>query len=125
MGRSKSDLFKVDGQPLFAPDEDVSLSFEDLDASDSGRDEAGVMHRIVVRYKVGTWSFEYSHISNSEYQYMEELFSGKADFQFTHPSRVDCETSVTTKAYRSKYGIVWHSARTKDYRNYKFSIIEC
>lgn len=120
-----TELFQIDGHPMFAPDEDMSFSFEDLDSSDSGRDESGVMHRIVVRYKVGAWSFSYSHITNEAYQYMESLFAGKAQFQFTHPSRTDCTTPEVTTAYRSKYGIVWHSNVTQDYRNYSFTVIEC
>ena len=38
---------------MLAPDEGVEMSFEDLDSADAGRDEAGYMHRSVVRYKVG------------------------------------------------------------------------
>ena len=120
-----TNIFQIDGSPMFPPDEDMELSFEDLDDSDSGRDESGYMHRIVVRYKVGTWSFVYSHITNEEYAYMCSLFDGKSEFIFTHPSRLDCESSEDTTAYCSKYGIVWHSAKTKDYRNFKFNIIEC
>ncbi len=120
-----TDLFKIDGQPMVPPNLDMSLSFEDLDSADSGRDESGYMHRIVIRHAVGTWSFEYAHISNDEYKYMESLFQGKKDFQFTYPSREDSTVPATTKAYRSKYGIVWHSKRTNDFRNYKFNIIEC
>ena len=43
--RKKTDLFLIDGQPMLAPDENVEISVEDIDASDSGRDESGVMHR--------------------------------------------------------------------------------
>ncbi len=120
-----TNLFKVDGRPLFPPDQDLSISFEDLDSSDSGRDEAGFMHRVVLRFKLGVWSFEYSHISDADYVYMESLFKDKATFEFTHPSSDDFSIPVTTTAYRSKYGIVWHSATTGDFRNYKFNIIEC
>lgn len=120
-----TDLFKINGQPLIPPDEDVAMSYEDLDSSDSGRDESGVMHRVVVRYKVGTWSFEYSHITQEEYAYMLSVLPNAGSFTFTHPSRADCAKTETCKAYCSKYSIVWHSARTKDYRNFKFNIIEC
>mgnify|MGYP007112557199 CR=1 FL=1 len=54
-----TNLFKIDGKPMFAPDGDMGFSFEDLDGADSGRDEAGVMHRVIVRHSVGTWSFTY------------------------------------------------------------------
>lgn len=122
---TKTNMFQIDGNPMLAPDADMDLSFEDLDASDSGRDEAGYMHRIVVRHKVGTWSFTYSCITAQELAYMEALFSGKADFSFTYPTPGNETVLKTVRAYRSKYGIAWRSSRTGDYRNYKFNIIEC
>ncbi len=122
---SKTDLYQINGKPLFAPDEDISMSFEDLDSSDSGRDESGYMHRVVLRYKVGTWAFEYSHITQEEYAYMLSVLPAAGSFTFTHPSLTDCTQAEQTTAYCSKYSIVWHSARTKDYRNFKFNIIEC
>lgn len=121
----RTDLFAIDGMALIPPDEDVAMSFEDLDASDSGRDESGNLHRVVVRYKVGTWSFEYSHITQEEYAYMLSVLPNAGSFNFTHPSLTNCDKLETTRAYCSKYSIVWHSARTKDYRNFKFNIIEC
>lgn len=125
MGKVFTNLFRINGKPMFAPDEDVSVSYADLDDEGSGRDEAGVMHRIVVRYKLGTWSFEYSHITESELRYMEELFGDTPDFEFTHPDRIRSDMVVTTRAYRSKFGVVWRNLRTGQHRNYKFNIIEC
>ena len=110
---------------MFAPDADLEFSFEDLDDAESGRDESGVMHRIVVLYKVMSGSFVFSHISQDDYVYMESIFPDEADFLFTHPSRKDPSTPVTTRCYRSKYGISWHNARKKEWRNYKFNIIAC
>ena len=52
-----TNLFLIDGQPMYAPDGDVGISYEDLESSDSGRDESGAMHRIVLRRNAGTWSF--------------------------------------------------------------------
>ena len=52
-------LFTINGKPMLLPDTEVAVSYEDLDASDSGRDESGVMHRMVVRYKVGVWNFTF------------------------------------------------------------------
>lgn len=123
--RAKTDLFKINGKPMLVPDAEVGTSYEDLDSSDAGRDESGVMHRSVVRYKVGSWKFEYSHITEEEKQYMENLFGNKATFQFTHPSRIDASTPETSKCYRSKYGISWRNARTGLWSGYSFSIIEC
>lgn len=123
--KTLSDLFTINGKPMFAPDADVAMSYEDLDASDSGRDEAGIMHRIVIRYKVGRWSFEYAYITEEEMQYMESLFPDEPDFQFGHPSRTDSDTQVVSTCYRSKYSITWHSKKSGKWRNYKFNIIEC
>ena len=122
---TKTNLFLIDGLPMLAPDAGMEFSFEDLDSSDSGRDESGYMHRIMVRCKVGTWSFNYGALRQAELDYMESLFAGKATFSFTFPDAANGGDPKTVQAYRSKYGIVWHSAKTGEYRNYKFGIIEC
>ncbi len=125
MGRVKFDQLMINGKPMFAPDADIDFSYEDLDDADSGRDESGVMHRVVVRYKVMSGSFVFSHISEEDYKYMESLFPDEPDFEFTRPSRKDPSVTETTRCYRSKYKISWHNARTGQWRNYGFSIIEC
>lgn len=123
--RVKSDLFTINGKPFLAPDANVSMSYEDIDGEESGRDEAGYMHRVVVRYKVGTWSFEFSHLTEEDKQYMESLFPDAPDFEFGHPSRLDATVQEVTTCYRSKYSISWYNARMGQWRNYKFNIIEC
>ena len=123
--RQKTNLFKINGNPMLAPDTEVGVSYEDLDSADSGRDESGVMQRIPVRYKVGSWSFSYTSLTEDEKQYMEGLFPDAASFSFTHPDRKDATVSVTEKAYRSKYSISWKNARTGLWSNYGFSIIQC
>lgn len=123
--RATTDKFKINGIAMLAPDEEVGFSCEDLDTSDSGRDEAGFMHRVVARYKVGSWSFNYSHLTEEERQYMENLFSDAPDFEFEHPDRLDSTKQVTCKAYRSKYSISWKNARTGLWSAYNFNIVEC
>lgn len=120
-----SDIFMINGEPMLIPDAGVEFSYEDLDAADSGRDESGVMHRIVARHKVGKWTFEFARISEEDKQYMESLFPDAADFEFTHPKRHNSFDSVSTRCYRSKYELSWYNARTGIWHNYKFSIIEC
>ena len=115
--------YKVDGRPILVPDADIALSFADLDASDSGRDESGMMHRIVVRERVGTWDFRYSSLTAGEYQYMRSLFAGKPEFYFTYRA-VDGRL-VTTKAYCSNDSITYHNARLGVYQNLRFTVIEC
>lgn len=123
--RETTKLFMINGLPILVPDEEVAVSYEDLDSADSGRDESGVMHRIPVRYKVAAWKFSYDRLTEAEKQYMENLFPEGADFEFTHPDRVDAALPATSRAYRSKYSISWKNARTGLWSNYGFSIIEC
>jgi len=125
MARAKTDCYQIDGQPMLAPDTDASFSFSDLDASDSGRTEDGVMHRIMVRQGVGTWGFEYAHLTDAELAYMESLFAGKAEFTFTHPKFGDSGATETCTAYRSQFSAAWKSKITGEWRNYKFNIIQC
>ena len=123
--RQKVDFYQVDGQPMPAPDEEPEFSFADLDASDSGRDESGVMHRIVVREKVGTWSFSYAHLSDEDLAYLRNLFAGKAQFTFTHPVFGSSKATESCTAYMSQYSAVWKNQRTGQWRNFKFNIIQC
>lgn len=123
--RATTELFQVNGVSMLVPDADVTVSYEDLDTADAGRDESGFMHRMVVRYKVGSWKFEYAHLTEEERQYMEALFPDEATFQFRHPSRQDANTAEVTTCYRSKYGLSWRNARTGLWSGYSFSIIEC
>lgn len=120
-----SKLFYINGEPMVQPDEEPTFSFEDLDSSDSGRDESGVMHRFMIRAKVGSWSFSYAYLTEAEKQYMENLFGEDSMFLFTRPDRVNSDKMITTECYRSKYSISWKNARTGLWKNYKFNIIEC
>ena len=123
--RKTTSLFAVNGVPLLIPDAEVAVSYEDLDSNDSGRDESGVMHRFMVRAKVASWAFTYSHLTEEEKQYMENLFQDGAVFTFTHPDRVDAAVARSCQAYRSKYAISWKNAKTGLWTNYSFHIIQC
>ena len=123
--RNTTDLFLINGKPILAPDEKVAVSYEDLDDGNSGRDEAGFMHRQVLRYKVPAWSFSYSYLTEQERQYMESLFPKAPTFTFTFPSDRDAALPQEMTCYRSKYGISWKSARSGLWMGYSFQIIGC
>ena len=124
--RQLSELLKIKGTPLYAPDNDMQWSYSDLDSSDSGRDESGVMHREVVRRRVGTANFVYSRLTDAEYQYLVNLLDNAGDtFSFTHPARGSSSTLETTTCYCSNYSISWYNAREGLWHNFKFNIIEC
>lgn len=115
--------FQVDGRPILVPDADVTQTQTDLDASDAGRDESGVMHRIVVRHRVKTWEFCYAALTGEEYAYMQSLFAGRPEFTFTY--RDDSGNAAQCTAYCSNNSICYHNARLNLYKNYKFTVIEC
>lgn len=123
--RKKTPIFTINGKPMLTPDQDLSVSYSDLDDSDSGRDESGVMHRAVLRYKIAKWDFVYSSLTEEEMQYMESLFPAAPTFTFGHPGRTDSSQQEQSECYRSEYGIAWRSARDGQWKNYKFSIVEC
>lgn len=123
--RPTTNLFKVNGTPLLVPDEEVKFSYEDIDAHDAGRDEAGYMHRHVVRRKVGKWSFNYKTASEAEKQYIESAFGNLDTFNFTRPSRTDVTTPETTECYRSKLSLDAKNLKLQKWIGYTFNIIEC
>lgn len=116
--------FRINGKPMLSPDTDVTARYTDLDSADGGRDESGAMHRIVLRHKLGTWSFCYSQLSEEERRYLEELFP-EGDFLFTHPDRLNAQREVTCRAYRRECVMRYHNALKGQWRDYKFEIVEC
>ena len=118
-----TELFLIDQVPMLIPDGDVEVRYEDIDSAAAGRDESGVMHRIVVRQRVGTWGFNYSSLTTEEYRYMRSLLAGKSEFTFTY--RDLNGYLVETRAYCSNDSITYHNAKLGLYKNLKFNIIEC
>ena len=123
--RSMIQAFLINGRPMLAPDGEVAVSYEDIDAADAGRDHAGFMHRSVVRSKVPSWNFSYSYLTEEEKNYMEDLFGEESTFLFTHPSRQNSAIPEQTLCYRSKYGISWKNARSGLWSGYSFTVIAC
>lgn len=124
MKRGFVDFYLVNGVPLLAPDRDVEVSYEDIDAADAGRDEAGYMHRNAVRYKVGKWNFVYTNLTEEEHQYLENIFPDEESFEFTHPSRKNSNVLEVTTCYRSKCSGTWRNARSGKWKTNKFNVIE-
>lgn len=118
--------FQINGKPILAPDRDIQMEFADLDSPASGRDGAGYLRRVVVRHMVGKWTFTYSFLTPVEFAYMRSLIDGESGvFSFTHPHKTELDQSETCRAYISKYDLTWKSARTGNYKNFQFSVIEC
>lgn len=115
--------FQIDGKPILTPDQDVVMEVSDLDSDESGRDEAGVMHRIVLREGVKKWALSYNILTREEYRYMLSLFKGKPHFKVDY--RDADGNPASCMAYHSKHNITIHNARTGTYKNYKVNIIEC
>jgi len=115
--------YLIDGNPLLIPDINVNITENDLDSSDSGRDEAGYMHRIIIRSSIKTFEFVYAVLDVEDYAYIQSLFYGKPDFEFSYKNPDG--SMVTTRAYSSKRSITLRNYATGEYKNLKFNIIEC
>lgn len=120
--RSFYEFFKIDGKPILAPDQDVGISKQDLDAEGSGRDELGYMHRIVARERVAKWQLDYAILTEQEYEYMNKLFEGKSDFEVEIKSALK---RSKTRAYCSGVKASIHNGLRGIYKGVSFSVIEC
>lgn len=114
--------FEIDGKPILAPDNDMAISKSDLDSEDTGRDESGVMHRDVLRERVRQWELKYLSLDYDEFEYMNELFEGKNEFDFEikMPSKI-----IKTRAYCSAVSANLSDVVKWKYRNISFKIVEC
>lgn len=121
--RVKTDLFLIDGQPMLAPDENIKITMEDIDAADSARDESGFLHRFIARQNAGKWLFSYAFLTAEEYAYMENLFAGKATFRFVYSDCAGKLKEIT--AFRNQHEILWKSVTAGEFSNYQFSIQAC
>lgn len=119
-----TEKFKINGKPMFAPDENVQINWSDIDSAESGRDEAGNQHRIVIRYDVASLTFMYQHISEAELAYMRSIFPKEPDFLFEYPDPADSTKIRKVRAYRQRQSIFWKNAATGEFRSYKFTITE-
>lgn len=119
--RQFCDYFIIDDKPILAPDQDLGISKQDLDAEGSGRDELGYMHRIVSRERVGTWNLTYSTLNEWEFEYMNKLFEGKPEFNLI--IRIGSK-EIKTRGYCSSVKASLHNAIKGIYKGVSFSIIE-
>lgn len=119
-----TDLFTIDGMPILVPDGDLAYYEEDLVSSDSGLDEGGMYHRIVLRSSIRSWDFSYTRLTKEEYAYMEALLAGKESFSFGFESALD-DTWQVIPAYRSKHSVLLHCISDGQFRDYRFRITAC
>ena len=126
--REYTDDFQINGTPLPMPDADggVSFDYQDADAPDTGRDEAGVMHRSRVRHKMGKWTFSYKALLKEDYMYLMQIFDDDEGetFSFTHPTMADPDETEETECYCNSVQAGWYSKVLGIYKDVKFSIIE-
>lgn len=121
--RATDPKFLIGGAPVLLPDAGVELQFTDLDSADSGRDEAGFMHRIVLRRGVRTWTLGYSLLTKEEYAYMQRLLLGSDTFLLTYENEQG-QTAQTT-AYCSNHALSLFDRERGVYRELKCTVIEC
>lgn len=113
----------IDGKPILTPDSDMQIELNDLEHSDSGRDESGYTHRLVLRRDMKTVTPNYTVLTLEEYAYMESLFQGKDTVLVTYTGLNG--RKAVFEAYRLKHSIVIHDAKKGIVKNYKFNLIEC
>lgn len=121
--RKKYYDFQIDNLPILVPDQDMEMEYNDLDSEETGRDESGVMHRIVLRHGVRKFSLSYDSLTREEYLYMRSLFDDKSEFTVSYRDHDGYPAEF--QAYHSSHSITIRNARTGLYKNYKISIIEC
>lgn len=122
MKRKLTEEFLIDGTPMLMPDAGVVLDFSDLISPDSGLDEMGYAHHIVLREDVKTWRFVYSWLTAEEYTYIRSLLRGKHNFPFTFKDEDGKSQTVT--AHCMQKSVSYWSARRGLYKDLQFEITE-
>lgn len=124
----KTNLLQIDGNPLPEPTEPAEILFTDIESDDSGKDEAGVYHREILRFGVLSCTLTYSHLSNEECAYLFRLLENKSTFRFTCPvssDSKDVEQTVTRTCYCTDHGAALQRLKGGVWRDAKLQIQEC
>lgn len=126
MGLRKLDtagLWKVNSDPIYIPDVDVSVTHNHIAAEGSGRDETGYMHIIWLRTDMLKVGIKYAVMTGEELAYMRNLMQGK-EFYFTFPDE------NSTKTFYGYTGEISATLYTRFngvdiYKDVSINIIEC
>ena len=120
-----SNIYKVNGIPIYEPSYKVSEEEDSLADENSGRTDDGVMRINWIRTSIKKWNLVYQGLTHQEFAYMRNLLQGKSNFTFTglfHGS------IISTSCYCSKNSGVAYSYSPSGQHNYyidvSFNIIE-
>ncbi len=124
----KTPLLQIDGNQLPEPTEPAEINFTDVESPDSGQDESGVYHRVIMRYDVLSCSLTYGYLTNEECAYLIGLLKNKNTFQFTCPVSSDAQDvsqTITRTCYCSNRSAALQRLRSGVWRNMTLKIQEC
>lgn len=81
--------WKVNNDPIYVPDADITIQHSHIASEDSGRDEAGYMHIHWLRTDMHKVGLKYKLITGAELEYLRERMQGKTfSFTFAHENGV-------------------------------------
>lgn len=108
----------VDGLPILAPDEVITEHY-DLEHDDSGKDDGGYYHPIVLRTDMLRIELPYSVLTAEEYTYMESLVKGKPTVTMNWVDESGTAQSCEARCKRS--AVSWVNRSTGIHKNYKLT----
>lgn len=120
-----TDLLQIDDDPLPVPTQQMELSYKDIVSSDSGRDEAGVMHREVLRYHVMTCKLTWDLLNDETYDYILRRIAGKETFRFRHPRIGSSKETVEDICYAEAFDISLNDPKKERWRGLQLNIYQC
>ena len=121
-GLRLTEIYRMDGKAMPIPDAGVVMTFADVDAPESGRDEAGFYHRIPLRYKVGSWTFTYHRMGLEAYRYLESILPRNGSFLFHRPGATGEAESLCRL---EKFEVTLETLPSGRYRDVTFTVTEC
>ena len=117
--------YMIENTPVVVPNAGVQLRVSDIEAEESGRDESGYLHRVVLRAGLGTWVLRYRDMSQEEYAYMMALLPGAGSFLFTHPDKADPARSNVSRCCITDVQAGSHDALSGKSRELKITVTQC
>ena len=118
-----TNIYQINGSPIPAPDENVQVRYQDV-GDKSLTDEAGFLHKQVLRRGVATWTLRYSYLPKAQRDKLIGLLTADT-FWFTHPDRLDSDKADESLCYLESHTECLQSAISGDYRDVCLTIRQC
>lgn len=118
-----SDVWKINGQPIYEPKKETQIEYESLSAEGSGRNAQGIMKNKFIRPLITKVSIEYPALTSEQVGEILSMVQGQ-EYDLTYPDPIYGVRTIHCYSGTSSTTIYSSVIRGGLHTNVKFNCIE-